>query len=176
MKRPAYWWSVLRIGPGKWIVGVLALLAVLQNIRAELPEGKQHYLRVVEWLPNWQWSSWAIIGLAVLIASILDGAYRLHAKRDSPPVAAVDWSRLTQRQKTAMSLILSDGNRYKILIYRMPTPDCIRLATDFYESISCSGLHRTNHSPRRGLRSGPACTSRPYATTCQKAKSRTLRN
>lgn len=43
-----------------------------------------------------------------------------------------EWRRLTDSDKTQLSLMLSNGSRYKIEIFRIPTPDCIRLATDFY--------------------------------------------
>lgn len=43
-----------------------------------------------------------------------------------------EWRRLTDPDRTLLSLILSNGNRYKIEIIRTPTPDCIRLANDFY--------------------------------------------
>jgi hypothetical protein len=43
------------------------------------------------------------------------------------------WRRLTDSDRTQLSLILSNGNRYKIEIFRIPTPDSIRLANDFYD-------------------------------------------
>ena len=44
-----------------------------------------------------------------------------------------EWRRLTDSDRTQLSLILSSGSRYKIEIFRTPTPDCIRLANDFYD-------------------------------------------
>ena len=44
-----------------------------------------------------------------------------------------EWHRLTDSDRAQLSLILSNGNRYRIEIYRTPTPDCIRLANDFYD-------------------------------------------
>jgi hypothetical protein len=44
-----------------------------------------------------------------------------------------------------MSLALSNGSRYKIEILRTPTPDCIRLANNFYnffEQLQWSVAHK----------------------------------
>jgi hypothetical protein len=43
------------------------------------------------------------------------------------------WRRLTDADRTKLSLMFSDGSLHKIRIYRTPTPDCIRLADDFYK-------------------------------------------
>ena len=43
------------------------------------------------------------------------------------------WRRLTDADRTKLSLMFSDGSRHKIRIYRTPTQDCIRLADDFYK-------------------------------------------
>jgi hypothetical protein len=51
------------------------------------------------------------------------------SERDSSGV----WRRLTDGDRTKLSLLFSDGSLHKIRIYRTPTPDCIRLAEDFYK-------------------------------------------
>jgi hypothetical protein len=43
------------------------------------------------------------------------------------------WRSLTDADRTRLSLMFSDGSLHKVRIYRTPTPDCIRLADDFYK-------------------------------------------
>ena len=50
-----------------------------------------------------------------------------------------EWRRLTDSDKAQLSLILSNGSRYQIEIFRIPTPDSIRLATDFYNLFTQLG-------------------------------------
>lgn len=48
-----------------------------------------------------------------------------------------EWHRLTDSDRTQMSLILgSTGSLYKIDIFRTPTRDCIDLADDFYDLLT----------------------------------------
>lgn len=42
------------------------------------------------------------------------------------------WRRLTDSDRTKLSLMFTDGSLHKIRIFRTPTPDGIRLADDFY--------------------------------------------
>ncbi|MCI0426916.1 MAG: hypothetical protein L0Z46_02725 [Nitrospiraceae bacterium] len=42
------------------------------------------------------------------------------------------WRRLTDADRSRLSVTLSDGSRYRIRIFRTPTLDCMRLADDFY--------------------------------------------
>ena len=50
-----------------------------------------------------------------------------------------EWRRLTDSEKAQLSLILSNGSRYQIEIFRISTPDSIRLATDFYNLFTQLG-------------------------------------
>lgn len=50
-----------------------------------------------------------------------------------------EWRRLTDSDKAQLSLILSNGSRYQIEIFRISTPDSIRLATDFYNLFTQLG-------------------------------------
>ena len=57
-----------------------------------------------------------------------------------------EWHRLTDSDKAQLSLILSNGSRYQIEIFRIPTPDSIRLATDFYNLFTQLGW--STHKPQ----------------------------
>jgi hypothetical protein len=50
-----------------------------------------------------------------------------------------EWRRLTDSDKAQLSLILSNGSRYQIEIFRIATPDSIRLTTDFYNLFTQLG-------------------------------------
>ncbi len=65
--------------------------------------------------------------------------YRAFTEQILPPIkkgtpaVSNEWPRLTDSDRTQLSLMLSNGNRYKIEIFRTPLPDCVRLANDFYD-------------------------------------------
>src|SRR6266480_407549 len=58
---------------------------------------------------------------------------RIEIEGASPAAELDQWRRLTDTDKKTLSLVLSDGNSYKIDIATTSTPDCLRLARDFYD-------------------------------------------
>lgn len=55
----------------------LAILGMIQTVRDQLvaPEGQASF-RIVEWIPRWQWRTWAIIWLTAILLVALEGIYR----------------------------------------------------------------------------------------------------
>jgi len=75
-----------------WAVMVVAFaaLAVLQQVREELPTPSQGNLYVRAWIPDWEWPVWVIVVLVVVLLLVVEASYRMHFKRDefTPPDAA----------------------------------------------------------------------------------------
>jgi hypothetical protein len=64
---------------------------------------------------------------------------RIKAEGGSPRSEVDQWRRLTDTDRKNLSLVLSDGNSYKIDIATTSTPDCLRLARDFYDFFNRMG-------------------------------------
>src|SRR6266851_9641709 len=68
------WRPALKVGGLVW-----ALLGALSVIRAEtawIPEPYRD-LPIIKWLPSWSWTTWAMIGMALLVAAMFEGSLRV---------------------------------------------------------------------------------------------------
>lgn len=79
VRRWRHWKSVLWGPPLKVSGTIFTLVSVLSLIRAETTWIPKPYrdLPIVKWLPSWPWTTWAIIGLGLLLVTTLEGSFRL---------------------------------------------------------------------------------------------------
>ena len=71
------------------------------------------------------------------------------------PVVTADhsdeWRRLTDSDRTKLSVALSNGSKYRIEIFRSPSRDCMRLAEDLYDFFTRVLQWRVDYRPQSSL-------------------------
>jgi hypothetical protein len=106
-KRLAVWREILR-GPWTWIVASpFALLAAFQSVRDEfLPRDWQEALKLLRWLPDWDWKTWALIALLLFFIGTLESSYRII--REARPTNGANWRDLLSRALVAGRQLLDE--------------------------------------------------------------------